>query len=55
MIFDAAGRCVMSRAIGAFEGLQKVTFDGAKLSSGVYFVRLKAGGETASLKLLLLK
>ncbi|KAA3608501.1 MAG: T9SS C-terminal target domain-containing protein [Calditrichaeota bacterium] len=55
-IYNAAGEKVEL----LFEGTQKggkhdITFDGSDLSSGIYFIRLRAGNYTQSIKALLLK
>jgi hypothetical protein len=36
-------------------GSHEVTFDGSRLSSGLYFVKMQAGGYSAVKKMMLLK
>jgi hypothetical protein len=51
-IYDVAGRLVATLAEGWREaGRHSATFDGSGLASGVYLVRLEAGGFTATQKL----
>jgi hypothetical protein len=55
-VFDPIGREVAVLLNSEVEkGTHTVQFDGRDLSSGVYFVRLQAGGGVASHKILLLK
>jgi len=55
-IFNVLGQSVAKLAEGFVEaGTHKVLFSADKLSSGVYFCRLTAGGATVSRKLLLCK
>jgi|GEM_PF-778520 len=55
-VYDTAGREVRTLVNGWREaGWHEVTFDGSDLPSGIYFVRLSAGGNTAVQKLVLLK
>ncbi|MBU1652298.1 T9SS type A sorting domain-containing protein, partial [bacterium] len=55
-VYDIQGR-EAARLVNGWQeaGIHKVTFDGADLSSGIYFVRLQAGEFTALQKLVLLK
>ncbi len=56
VIYDLSGRVVAELANGKFEaGYHKVVFDGAKLVSGIYYYRLKAGDFVSVKKLTLLK
>lgn len=55
-VFDVLGREVASLVKEKKEaGTHMVTFDASKLTSGVYFYRLSAGGFVETRKLLLLK
>ena len=55
-VFDIQGRLVQRVAEGIYEiGTHKVTFNGDNLSSGLYFVRLDAGGFSEYTKVMLLK
>jgi hypothetical protein len=55
-VYDTAGRLVTTLTDGWRQaGEHEVTFDGSKLASGLYFVRLQAGEFTAVQKMLLLK
>jgi FtsP/CotA-like multicopper oxidase with cupredoxin domain len=55
-VFDVAGRRVARLVDGHMEaGLQEVSFEASRLPSGMYFSRLKAGGRTATRKMLLVK
>ena len=60
-IFDVTGRYVGARRALPLQhqwypaGQHQVTFDGKDLTSGIYFVRLNTGGQTAVNKILLLK
>ncbi|RJP82337.1 MAG: T9SS C-terminal target domain-containing protein, partial [Candidatus Zixiibacteriota bacterium] len=55
-VYDTAGRAVATLVDGWREaGSHTVTFDGSGLASGVYLVRLKAGGEAAVEKAVVLK
>ena len=55
-VYDTAGRLVASLVDGWREaGSHEVTFDGSRLASGVYVVRLDAGGQQASQKMVLMK
>jgi hypothetical protein len=56
VVYDIQGR-VVERIVEGWmpEGSYQVKFNGAELSSGVYFARLEAGGRYQSCKLLLLK
>lgn len=55
-IFNIAGQEVATLANGAMNaGSHVVNFDGANLTSGVYFYRLTAGEYTAQMKMVLLK
>ncbi len=55
-VFDTSGRLI-STLVGGWQqaGTHQVYFDGSKLSTGLYFIRLQAGEFTASTKTLLLK
>jgi len=56
VVYDVTGRRVRELASEFFEaGSHQLKFDGSGLASGIYFVRLEAGGFTISQKLLLLK
>jgi hypothetical protein len=55
-VYDIAGRLVATLAEGRQEsGTHQVTFDGSKLASGLYFVRMEAGEFTSKQKLILIK
>jgi hypothetical protein len=55
-VFDSAGRLVVTLADGWQEaGSHQVAFDGSRLTSGLYFVRMQAGEFTAVQKLMLIK
>ena len=55
-VLDIQGRLVQRIAQGMYEmGTHHVTLNGEGLSSGLYFVRLDAGGSSAYTKVLLLK
>jgi hypothetical protein len=55
-VSDVSGRIVASLADGWQEaGTHHATFDGSKLSSGLYFVRMQAGDFTAVQKMMLIK
>ncbi len=55
-VFDAAGREVTVLVDGVqTAGSHRVTFDGARLPSGVYLCRLRAGTATMTRKLLMIK
>jgi hypothetical protein len=55
-VFDVLGRRVDEVVSGMQSaGTHEVMFDGSGLGSGVYFVRLKAGGETRSGKMVMVK
>lgn len=56
IIYDVMGREI-TQLVDGFKsaGSYEVTFDGADLSSGVYFAVLETGGKTYTQKLLLLK
>jgi hypothetical protein len=55
-VYDLSGRLV-STLLNGFKtpGYHEVTFDGSRLASGLYFVRMQAGDFTAVQKLILLK
>jgi hypothetical protein len=56
VVFDISGRVVAELAKGKLQaGYHKISFDGANLASGVYFIRLKAGDFTSVNKAMLLK
>ena len=55
-VYDAIGREVATLVNEVKEaGTYSVTFDGSKLSSGLYFYTITAGNYTATKKLTLLK
>lgn len=55
-VFDALGRQVATLRNGpAQAGEHKISFDGADLSSGIYFVRLTTGAGSTMAKMILLK
>jgi hypothetical protein len=55
-VYDTAGRLVTTLIEGMQEtGTHQVTFDGSRLSSGLYFVRLQAGDFSAVQKMMLIK
>jgi photosystem II stability/assembly factor-like uncharacterized protein len=55
-VFDLLGREVAVLTDGFVEaGTHRTTFDGSKLTSGIYFVRLDAGKFSQTQKLMLLK
>jgi uncharacterized delta-60 repeat protein len=55
-VYDIAGRLVVTLVDGWRQaGSHSITFDGSRLASGVYLVRLEAGGFTATQKMVLLK
>jgi len=55
-VYDTAGREVAALVNGWKEaGSHEVTFDGSGLASGVYLVRMEAGGGIQTQKLILLK
>ncbi len=56
VVYDLSGRVVAELANGKFEaGYHKIAFDGARLVSGIYYYRLKAGDFISVKKLTLLK
>jgi hypothetical protein len=56
IVYDVLGREVSTLVNGDLEaGPHQATFDAAKLASGIYLYRLKAGTFTATKKLVLLK
>jgi hypothetical protein len=56
-MYDVLGREVATLVAGALKAgvVNKVTFNGSKLSSGVYFSRLESSGNVQMKKLMLLK
>jgi hypothetical protein len=55
-IFDISGREIATLVNDQLQpGTYEVTFDGSKLSSGIYFYQLRTGNFTATKKLVLLK
>jgi hypothetical protein len=55
-VYDSAGRLVATLVDGFRQaGKHEVTFDGSRLASGMYFVRLEAGEYRAMQKMMLLK
>ncbi|HTX17402.1 MAG TPA: T9SS type A sorting domain-containing protein [Bacteroidota bacterium] len=56
VVYDILGREVKTLLHGREKpGVYRLSFDGSRLSTGVYFYRLKAGTETRVKKMLLLK
>jgi hypothetical protein len=55
-VYDLAGRLMVTLVDGWQEaGSHQVTFDGSKLASGLYFVRMEVGDFTAVHKMMLVK
>lgn len=55
-VYDILGRLVEKRGLGYLRtGSHSITFEGAHLSSGVYFYRVNAGSFTATNKMILLR
>jgi subtilisin family serine protease len=55
-VYDMAGRLVAELVNGTQEaGTHQVMFDGSRLASGLYFVRLQSGDFNATQKMMLLK
>jgi hypothetical protein len=55
-VYDTAGRLVATLVDGCREaGEHQVTFDGSKLASGLYFVRMQAGEFLVVQKIVLMK
>lgn len=55
-VYNRLGQEVMLLADGVFEaGRHTLTFDGRAWASGLYFIRIAAGGETRTFKAVLLK
>jgi hypothetical protein len=58
-VYDVTGRLVRCLAGGCNPPLQagkhQIAFDGSDLSSGIYFVRMEAGGMAQTRKIVLLK
>jgi hypothetical protein len=55
-LYDTAGRLVGTQFDGWSEaGVHQVTINGSNLATGVYLLKLTAGGQTAVQKLVLLK
>jgi hypothetical protein len=55
-VFDVTGREVATLVDGQIEpGRYQATFDGSRYASGMYIVRLAAGGKTEIRKMLLMK
>lgn len=55
-VYDLAGKLVNTIANGSYSaGSHDITWDGSNITSGVYFVRMNAGKETATIKVLLMK
>jgi hypothetical protein len=55
-VYDTSGRLVASLADGRQEaGNHRVSFDGSNLASGLYFVRLQTGDQSAVGKMMLMK
>ena len=56
VVFDVSGRLVHEFDLGRVSaGWHQVTFDGTKLSSGIYFAQLKVGSRSLTQKLVLMK
>jgi hypothetical protein len=55
-MYDLLGRRVRTVVSGRKEaGRHRITFDAGRLSSGVYFGRLRAGGETKTQKIVVVR
>ncbi len=55
-VYDAQGRRVLTLVDGyRAEGVQEVTWDASRMTSGVYFCRLEAGNFSAVRKMMLVK
>jgi len=55
-VFDVTGRAVATLVDGAMSaGAHSIEFDGANLTSGVYFARLEMGGTSQARKMALIK
>ncbi len=55
-VFDVTGREVSTTAHRSYSaGMHTLSFDGSRLSSGLYFLRINAGKETAFKKMMLVK
>jgi len=55
-VYDTAGRLVATLVDGFRQaGVHEATFDGSRLSSGVYLVRMDTKNYTAVRKMVLLK
>jgi hypothetical protein len=54
-MFDILGRVVREFDLTGQSGDRAISFNGANLATGVYFVRLETGGQAATRKILLLK
>jgi hypothetical protein len=55
-VYDVSGRMVAKLAEGWKEaGHHQATFDGSRMASGIYFVRMQAGSFAAVRKMVLLK
>jgi hypothetical protein len=55
-VYDLSGRMVATLVDGWQEaGSHQVTFDGSRLSSGLYFVKMQAGDFSAVKKMMLVK
>lgn len=56
VVYDMTGRVVAQLANQVYPaGEHRVTFDGARLPSGIYFARLDAGGVVRALKMVLMR
>ncbi|OYV84512.1 MAG: hypothetical protein B7Z63_06815 [Ignavibacteriae bacterium 37-53-5] len=55
-VFDVAGRSIATLVSGhQSPGHYEIRFDGSKLPSGVYFLRIEAGGLSQTRKMILMK
>lgn len=55
-VFDVLGRNVATLNMGRLDaGRHTMSFNGANLSSGVYFYQIESGAVSATRKMLLLK
>jgi len=56
VVYNTLGQTVATLADGwQGAGLHRVTFDGSKMASGVYFYRLTSGSQTQTQKMILMK
>ena len=55
-LYDLGGRMILEAATGRFEaGSHSIAIDAGELASGVYLLRLNAGGKTSQMKVALVK